>query len=53
MVLLTFSPEQWFATVDENDRLVDGRADIFSVGVIFYEMLTRKRLHLMIRMTLI
>jgi serine/threonine protein kinase len=37
------SPEQWFATVNENDKLVDGRADIFSLGVIFYEMLTRRR----------
>ena len=37
------SPEQWFATVDENDKLNDGRADIFSVGIIFYEMLTRRR----------
>jgi hypothetical protein len=23
------SPEQWFATVDDNDKLNDGRADIF------------------------
>ncbi|MFL6357210.1 MAG: protein kinase domain-containing protein [Nitrososphaeraceae archaeon] len=32
------SPEQWFA-FDE----VDGRTDIFSLGIIFYEMMTRMR----------
>ena len=36
------SPEQWFAPVNGNDRLIDGRTDIFSLGIIFYEMLTRK-----------
>ena len=37
------SPEQWFATVDNNDQLIDGQADIFSLGIIFYELLTRRR----------
>jgi serine/threonine protein kinase len=37
------SPEQWFASVNGNDRLIDGRTDIFSLGIIFYEMLTRRR----------
>ena len=37
------SPEQWFATVDNNDKLIDGRTDIFSLGIIFYEMLARRR----------
>lgn len=33
------SPEQWFA----HDDLIDGRTDIFSMGIIFYEMMTRIR----------
>ncbi|MGH9976537.1 MAG: serine/threonine protein kinase [Nitrososphaeraceae archaeon] len=37
------SPEQWFASAQKNSETVDGRTDIFSLGIIFYEMLTRRR----------
>ncbi|HEY7080303.1 MAG TPA: serine/threonine-protein kinase, partial [Nitrososphaeraceae archaeon] len=36
------SPEQWFATVHK-DALIDARTDIFSIGVIFYELMTGRR----------
>ena len=36
------SPEQWFASAQKTSESVDGRTDIFSLGIIFYEMLTRR-----------
>jgi serine/threonine protein kinase len=33
------APEQWFTLED----IIDGRFDIFSLGVIFYEMMTGRR----------
>ncbi len=37
------SPEQWFASSQKTSETIDGRTDIFSLGIIFYEMLTRRR----------
>ena len=37
------SPEQWFASAQKTSESVDARTDIFSLGIIFYEMLTRSR----------